>query len=1193
MYKDAMADHFHIQRISSTPDAMVSMRVSGVSSLDEATDAQRLAIVDALARAEREVGSATSVHITRDQEDLVLVVRATSSMQRIMTGGLDHPLITPIFEGCARAATIDLLAAFVMKSGVVTIAPRLLSALERGARLRVLTGDYLGRTHPDALHHLLDVRDEAALAVDVDGTGWPGSLEVRVVEMASLDDAISSFHPKAWIFDRNAQTGRAFVGSSNLSRAALRDGIEWNLRLDRTEDSGGFAHITRAYDDLWNRATSIDRRWIERYRERAEHAAAEELHHPSSQKEAPPTPRALQKVALDALRAHRQAGAQRALIEMATGLGKTFLAAFDAADFERDLGHPATILFVAHRAELLRQAAATYRRVFPTRRVGFVLGQREEIDADLLFGGIQKLARGERLEQLPPIDYLIIDEAHHAEASTYRELLDHLNPRFTLGLTATPERGDGVHVAHLFGGEVVFAARLAEGIEQGALVPFRYVGLKDLVDYAPIPWRSGRFDTEELTRAVHTEARMTRLWEAWRAHEGARTLVFCCSIAHADYVAAWLKKQGVRAVAVHSGEESADRAHSIDALEEGGLEAICVVDLFNEGVDIPRVDRVIMLRPTDSQVIFLQQLGRGLRTAPGKHELCVIDFVGNHRVFLDRLRALAAWTRDTPLRIDDLRDKAALTATLPPGCSIDIELEAIDLLAQLMPEVEDCAMIAAYRTWRDQHGVRPRAADLAARGVNPAAAKSFGGWFSFVHEEGDLSPIEQRTLLELHGWFQDLEKTTLSAEHLRFVQRAVAHLHHQYAEDKMPPLTLWEEAIAPKTCAALPSLHVDGGVPTVTGLTRELAQSWAGMTEELLEYLIARRRRLDTAQGAGNEEAAFEARVIHTRGRPFLKLPPRDKVDGIPRGEEPVWLDDGSVWVMRFVQIACNVAYPLGGGETNQLPGLLRRWFGQQAGQPGTTYRVRFTRSVDHWAAAPVGRPLGGFEVGEVVTPQRIADVFPIEHVPRDEDAQITGGDDAYTLCFVQSSDALLDYDALQATTMESLRSPEAHIFFAEEEGEEPRWRYHGLGHPRDDQEAWSIEEVDYSTYKRHGATPGASRRLDEDAEAWAEAFVERFERDHEPGDIIEARGKTCRFLSITSRKSIRIDGGEDGFSARSISKTDLAWVHRARERCEEALVTEEFVNQLRYLPGTPKKSTRYIDTNWALVLTEGTAHTS
>ncbi len=340
----------------------------------------------------------------------------------------------------------------------------------------------------------------------------------------------------------------------------------------------------------------------------------------------------MQREALDALADTRADGNAAGLVVLATGMGKTFLGAFDSAEFSR-------VLFVAHREEILKQARRTFRRVRPRASLGFYHGGEKSPGADILFASVQTLAQPGHLAAFAPdaFDYLIVDEFHHAHADTYRRLLDYFEPRFLLGLTATPERTDGGDLLALCGENVVYRADLFEGIERGRLSPFDYFGVPDPVEYDNIPWR--RLSEEELTGLVATEARAENAFEQLQQRGGRRVLAFCVSIRHAEFMRRFFAERGLRAVAVHSGAESAPREEAIELLEKGELDVVVTVDMFNEGVDIPAVDTVLMLRPTDSKVVWLQQLGRGLRKQAGKR-LSVIDYVGNHRAFLRHLQTL-------------------------------------------------------------------------------------------------------------------------------------------------------------------------------------------------------------------------------------------------------------------------------------------------------------------------------------------------------------------------------------------------------------------------------------------------------------------------------------------------------------------------------------------------------------------------
>ncbi len=901
----------------------------------------------------------------------------------LATGGSEDPFLAHLEPLFSKAMEVAVLAAFVQDSGLEVLRDSVDAALSRGARVRILTGDYLAITQADALRRLLDWMDEDT-ALQREGRGH---FEARVVEVEK--QGVPSFHPKSWRF-QGPELAVAYVGSSNISRAALKSGIEWNLRVERDRDPRAWKEVVEAFEDWWKRATPLDGEWVERYALRAK-AARRDL--PQGDVEAePPLPRrephALQEKALGELARSRREGRRRALVVLATGLGKTLLAALDVEAFGKERERTPRVLFLAHREELLVQAAETFRRQMPHLRFGWYVGERSQLTGELVFASVQKLSRPEglqRLRETATFDYVIVDEVHHAAAASYRAILACLEPSFLLGLTATPERADEGDVLGLFDDHLAWRSDLGEGIQEGLLAPFAYFGLKDAVDYENIPWRNRRFEPEQLAQAVQTEARMQTLWRAWREHTASRTLVFCCSVSHADYVRHWLGQQGVRAVAVYAGAGSADRAQSLRQLAEGSLDAVCAVDLFNEGVDVPSIDRVVMLRPTESPVVFLQQLGRGLRKFEGKAQVTVIDFVGNHRVFLDRVRTLLSLGKSPVSLRDFLVD--GKTPDLPPGCAVQVELEAKALLQRLLPaggtEVE-----RVYRELRAMRDQRPTVGELHRLGYAPATLrKAHGGWFNFVESEGDLREGEARALEKGREWFEELEFTNMSKCFEMVLLEALLEADALEQGMPLPELAARSLAILQRSPELLQDLEdvealdgarnpsaskflaywkanpikawtqggrwfrVDGErfVPRLP-IAPEAKQSFEEMTRELVDYRLAQYRRRRQAQVQGT---AFEAKVFSNKRDPILKLPDRDKRPDLPSGPTDVRLPDGSVWSFDFVKIAINVARRPG-TQRNQLPDLLRQWFGPTAGMPGTAFRVRFAPGPDGWWAEPV-----------------------------------------------------------------------------------------------------------------------------------------------------------------------------------------------------------------------------------------------
>jgi superfamily II DNA or RNA helicase/diadenosine tetraphosphate (Ap4A) HIT family hydrolase/HKD family nuclease/SOS-response transcriptional repressor LexA len=887
-------------------------------------------------------------------------------------GGNFYSALAPLL---AKATQIDVLSAFIQDSGLDHIESLLKGALDRGARVRILTGDYLDITQAQALRRLLDwgVATEAEGAAENPEFSVSGKLHSRVVETQRINRA---FHPKAWQLS-SPDFGVAFVGSSNLSKSALVTGVEWNLRISRHRDRAAWVRIAASFQHLWNQGTPLQQGWIDAYERRVRQSPRSLP--PGEIEAAPiqrlPDPNPIQVEALEALVESRKQQRQRALVVMATGLGKTVLAAHDIRTFTNQAAP--SVLWLAHRKELLEQASNTLRKALPSARFAWMLaGERPPDSYDVLFASVQSIARPATLQRMAPdrFRYIVVDEVHHADAPSYRRILAHFSPEFLLGLTATPERADGGDIGGLFDDHLPFRADVGTGIQEDLLVPFRYFGLTDNTNYQHIPWRNGRFDTEALSEAIGTQARMEKLWSAWNETDktASRTMVFCASVRHATFVRDWLARKGLRVRLCHGGGDSDDRTTSLDELSAGQIDAICSVDLFNEGVDCRPLDRVVMLRPTESPVLFLQQLGRGLRKSDSKKDLVVIDFVGNHKVFLDRVRTLLSLGGATPSLYDFV---ARREQSLPPGCSVELELEAIDLLKKLLPTERSAGISAVYRELKAARGERPRAGELVRMGFTLAPfLKNEGGWFGFVRSEGDLSESEVAVLTQAKDWLKEVQSTAMTkcfkmvvlevlieAEALggkiglpELARRSHAILARspelfedlegvkELPDPRSPAPEVWEAYWRKNPVKAWcegPWFRVEQGqfvshIPTADRLTLE------EMTRELVDARLAHYRR----RREGSTDS-IDVKVSWNQRDPILFLPSGSARRQLPEGEVDVRLPDDSTWRFRFAKIAVNVAHPIGSLQ-NKLPDLLRRWYGPLAGRPGTDRRVRF-RKVD------------------------------------------------------------------------------------------------------------------------------------------------------------------------------------------------------------------------------------------------------
>jgi superfamily II DNA or RNA helicase/HKD family nuclease/diadenosine tetraphosphate (Ap4A) HIT family hydrolase len=883
----------------------------------------------------------------------------------LVTGGSTDPLLPHLLTLLDDAEAVDVAVAFTFESGVRLVEEHLRDVLGRGGRVRLVTGDYLGATEPTALYRLLDLQ---------------GDVELRVFESGQ-----ASFHPKAYVVRQRGGSGTAFVGSSNLTETALRYGVEWNFRVITSRDESGFADVVRGFEELWAHPSvqPLDADWVRGYEARRTAPVPRSVGLAPEPIGPPPEPHPIQVEALEALEATRDSGNTAGLVVLATGLGKTWLSAFDShrPDYRR-------VLFIAHREEILSQAMRTFRTIRPHATLGFYNGEEKTPDADVLFASIQTLGKRRHLDRFDPrhFDYIVVDEFHHAAAQTYRRAIGHFEPKFLLGLTATPERTDGSDLLALCGDNLVYRCDVAEGIRRGLLSPFAYFGVPDEVDYANIPWRSSRFDENALTAAVATRTRAENALQQLRQHGLQRTIAFCVSQRHADFMADYFLESGLRAAAVHSGPSSAPRAHSLERLEAGELDVVCAVDMFNEGVDLPHVDTILMLRPTESRILWLQQFGRGLRFLPGK-TLRVIDYIGNHRIFLTKARALfdlGSADREVAYALAEL-DKG--TMELPPGCSVTYNLEAMEILrALLRPDRAGDQLRQYYEEFRDSHESRPLALQTFQDGYNPRAARRNDvSWLDFVAGMGDLTAAEAQVRAQIGLFLNQLEVTPMTKSYKMLVLLAMighdafpgsidieqlverfGELARRYATvrqevgDALDDPAALRRLVETNPIAAWSGGAGTGGVPyfsydgsqlsTTFAVSPELREAAQDLTGELADWRLTEYLRRHQARLGADR---FVCRVSHANGRPILFLPSRHTTSGLPDGWHEVYVES-TAYQAKFVKVAVNVVNRPGSSE-NVLPDLLKKWFGESAGQPGRTDAVLFERRGLEYVMRPAG----------------------------------------------------------------------------------------------------------------------------------------------------------------------------------------------------------------------------------------------
>lgn len=537
-----------------------------------------------------------------------------------LTGGQDKRmyLYYQLLNSLKRADSVDIVVSFLMESGVRMLLGELDNALKRGAKIRILTGNYLGITQPSALYLIKHKLGEQ-------------------VDLRFYNEKNRSFHPKSYMFHYKDYS-TIYIGSSNISKSALTSGIEWNYRFSSKTDSHNYEKFYKTFLDLFeHHSVVIDDDELKRY--------SKNWHRPAVSKDldrydlqdnettnniALFEPRGAQIEALCALENTRAEGAGRALVHAATGVGKTYLAAFDSKDYER-------VLFVAHREEILKQAAQSFKNVRNSDDYGFFDGESKCTDKSVIFASVGTLGRSEYLKNkyFAPdyFNYIVIDEFHHAVNDQYQRIVNYFKPQFLLGLTATPERMDGRNIYEICDYNVPYEISLKEAINKGMLVPFHYYGIFDDTDYSKLHIVKGRYDEKELNETyIGNVHRYELIYKYYCKYGSRQALGFCCSKEHAREMAREFSSRGIPSVAVFSdasGEYTEKRNVAIQKLKNGEIRAIFSVDMFNEGVDITSVDMVMFLRPTESPIVFLQQLGRGLRKCRVK------DLLGKRPTRLD------------------------------------------------------------------------------------------------------------------------------------------------------------------------------------------------------------------------------------------------------------------------------------------------------------------------------------------------------------------------------------------------------------------------------------------------------------------------------------------------------------------------------------------------------------------------------
>ncbi len=619
---------------------------------------------------------------------------------KAITNQLDNTLEEVLKAKLSQAKEVIFCVSFIRESGVKLLFNYLKLALNNNAKVTILTSTYLNVTEPIALYRLKSLKSN--------------NLSLSIFDQEKLK---TSFHIKGYYFKFIEDKQEMIIGSSNISKSALTSGLEWNISFDDKEVISNFLnhynniieHYSFNPSDEWlhkylteyrpnpiifggkSKEKESNNNYIDETPDQVAALTSEYSSKSSYQ------PIKCQVPALYELDRTREEGFDKALVIMATGLGKTFLSAFDSKSFKR-------VLFIAHREEILDQAKKTFQKIRPQASFGYFNAEQKDTDKDIIFGSISTLGKAvylnEKFFESDYFDYIIVDEFHHSAASSYLKFLDYFQPKFLLGLTATPDRLDNKDIYQHCDYNIAFECNFKTAINNGWLVPFDYYAIFDEINYENIPWGSGKYDLQALENAYMVNHRSENIVKNYNIYAGKHTVAFCCSIKHADYTAQQFRKKNINAKTLHSGTNN--RKEIVQQFSDGEIQVLCVVDIFNEGVDIPHIDTVMFLRPTESFVVFIQQLGRGLRTNPNKEKLIVLDFVGNYKNSHLKLSYLAGFT---PRDLDSIASLTPEQAQLqlPIGCSLDLDLELIDIFATLRTQKMNRAerLIANYQSIKD------------------------------------------------------------------------------------------------------------------------------------------------------------------------------------------------------------------------------------------------------------------------------------------------------------------------------------------------------------------------------------------------------------------------------------------------------------------------------------------------------------